>query len=218
VIDIEAREVQVKGEPKMVYSGILADPTGKVQFSAWYDFNIKVDDVVKISPCYVKNWKSIPQLSFDENSTVELLDDDEIPGIDELDQGPVRKIIDFEELGGGYDVVIEGVILEIRPGSGIIKRCPQCRRVLQDDNCSVHGQQTDGLIDLRVKAIIDDGTASIMGVLSGDLTSKILGIPADEYREKAFSPGYSEMVLDKLNENMLIERFKFRGNVTQDNR
>ena len=46
IISVEARAITVKGEPRTVFSGIIADETGKVQFSAWNDFNLNNGDTV----------------------------------------------------------------------------------------------------------------------------------------------------------------------------
>jgi len=32
---------------------------------------------------------------------------------------------------GAYDIVVEGNILSVRPGSGLISRCSECSRVIQ---------------------------------------------------------------------------------------
>ncbi|MFQ5884580.1 MAG: DNA-binding protein, partial [Thermoplasmata archaeon] len=48
ILSIEEREVMVEGDKKLVYSGVMADKTGKAQFSAWKDFGLKEGDVVKI--------------------------------------------------------------------------------------------------------------------------------------------------------------------------
>jgi replication factor A1 len=217
IIEIQGREVMARGEQKTVYSGSIGDATGKVQFSAWHDFNLKVGTVIKIKNCYVKNWRGIPQLTFDVNSTLEFLDDLSLPAIEQMDEGTHRHLIDFEELGGGYDVNIEGIFLELRAGSGIIKRCPECRRVLTEDKCIVHGPQEKGNLDLRVKAIIDDGTGSLMAVLGEEITTSILGITKEEYRNNAEQQGYAEEIINRINEKMLIQRFRLRGNVTKDN-
>jgi replication factor A1 len=217
IIKVEAREVDVKGTKKTVYSGIIGDTTGKVQFSAWHDFKLKIGDGISISNCYVKSWRGIPQLSFDENSKVEFVEDNSIPAVDQIEKSEVRNLIDFEELGGGFDVSIEGVVLELRTGSGLIKRCPECRRVLQDNQCMVHGAKPEGLIDLRAKAIVDDGTGSFMAVLSGPLTESILGINSDEYRTKADEQGYSDEIITSLKDIMLTKGYRLRGNVTRDN-
>ncbi|UCH89935.1 MAG: hypothetical protein JSV49_04630 [Thermoplasmata archaeon] len=217
VINVEAREVTVKDTKKTVFSGSLGDSSGKVQFSAWHNFNLKPGDVIQIDKCYVKSWRGIPQLSFDESSNVDFKEDTSLPSLEQINTGAVRQLIDFEDLGGGFDTSIEGVVLELRSGSGLIKRCPDCRRVLQDNQCMVHGAKTDGLIDIRVKAIVDDGTGSFMAVLGGALTEEILGISSDEYRNNIDEPGYSDEIVTQLKDKMLTQRYRLRGNVTRDN-
>src|SRR5207249_5838043 len=59
ILAIERREVEVDGNPKAVFSGILADETGKTQFSAWKDFDLKAEEVVRIEGAYVKSWRGI---------------------------------------------------------------------------------------------------------------------------------------------------------------
>src|SRR5437667_244466 len=48
ILSVERREVEVDGTPKAVFSGILADETGKTQFSAWKDFGLADGEVIRI--------------------------------------------------------------------------------------------------------------------------------------------------------------------------
>ena len=41
IIEIKEREAEVEGVKKKVFSGIIADETGKAQFTSWHDFKIK---------------------------------------------------------------------------------------------------------------------------------------------------------------------------------
>ena len=38
----------MKGEPRTIFYGILADESGSIPFTAWHDFNIEKGDVVEI--------------------------------------------------------------------------------------------------------------------------------------------------------------------------
>jgi len=79
VLELTERETEVDGEKKNVFSGVIGDETGKTQFTSWHDFKIKEGDVLKISGGYVKTWKGIPQLTFDEKASVKKLDKSRIP-------------------------------------------------------------------------------------------------------------------------------------------
>jgi replication factor A1 len=53
-----------------------------------------------------------------------------------------------------------GNIVQIRTGSGLVRRCPVegCGRVLSRQNyCPNHEIQKDFVYDMRVKAVVDDG-------------------------------------------------------------
>ena len=41
ILALDPREVTVQGETKNIFSGILADESGKIQFTAWSDFKLK---------------------------------------------------------------------------------------------------------------------------------------------------------------------------------
>jgi len=79
ILEINKRETEVEGEKKYVFSGVIGDETGKTQFTSWHDFKIKEGDVLKISGGYVKSWKGIPQLTFDDKARVKKLDTKKIP-------------------------------------------------------------------------------------------------------------------------------------------
>jgi len=70
ILDLNDREVEINGESKKVYSGTIGDETGKAQFTSWHDFKLKEGDTFQITGGYVKSWKGIPQLTFDEKAKV----------------------------------------------------------------------------------------------------------------------------------------------------
>src|SRR3989475_7743386 len=70
ILSVERREVEVDGNPKAVFSGVLADETGKTQFSAWKDFELKAEEILRIEGAYVKSWRGIPPVCFDERATI----------------------------------------------------------------------------------------------------------------------------------------------------
>src|SRR2546422_7314867 len=69
ILSVERREAEVDGNPKAVFSGVLADETGKTQFSAWKDFDLKAEEVLRIEGAYVKSWRRIPPASLQRRRT-----------------------------------------------------------------------------------------------------------------------------------------------------
>jgi replication factor A1 len=208
IVDVTERKTEVGGVTKKVFSGTLADETGKAQFTSWHDFKFKEGDVLQIIGGYVKSWKGIPQLTFDEKASVKKLDKNKIQKKDlQTSKMPIYSLI---EKRGAVDVEIEGTIVEIRPGSGVITRCPECSRSLQNNECTVHGK-VNGKLDLRLKLVIDDGTGSVNSVLNKDLSEKILGKTLDECKKIDENELFNEM-----NKTIFARRVSIRGNALGD--
>ncbi|VVB59508.1 Single-stranded DNA binding protein Ssb [uncultured archaeon] len=206
ILEVKDREVEISGQKKKVFSGMLGDETGKAQFTAWYDFKLKEGAVVKISGGYVKAWKGIPQVTFDEKATVEKLDANMISKKDVKTQ----KIMLFElvDRNGALDVEVEGTVIEIRKGSGLVQRCPECNRVLQDGACAVHGA-VEGKADVRMKLVIDDGTGAVSAILGKEVTEKLLG---KTINDSLIDDG----LVEEMNSMLFGHRISLQGNALGD--
>ena len=114
------------------------------------------------------------------------------------------------ERRGAVDIEVEGTVMEIRPGSGVIMRCSQCSRTILNNECSVHGK-VDGKIDLRLKLVVDDGTGSVSSVLNKELTEKLLGKTLEECKEMD-----ENELLNGINKTLFARRISLRGNALGD--
>jgi len=208
ILEINEREVNVSGETKKVFSGTLADETGKAQYTSWHDFKLKDGDVIRVTGGYVKSWKGIPQLTFDERATVKKLDKSKIPKGDlKLTKMLIHMLI---EKRGALDVEVEGTVIEIRPGSGVIMRCAECNRALQNGECSIHGK-VNGKPDLRLKLVVDDGTGSISSVLNKELTENLLGKTLEECKKMN-----EDDLINEINKTLFARKISLRGNALGD--
>ena len=214
ILSLEPREVTVQGEAKKIFSGVLADETGKVQFTAWSDFKLKQDEVVKVSRGTVKAWRGIPQLSFDERGEVIRIKE-KYPSAEELRKTGMRMIAEIAAKGGAVDATVRGVLIEVRDGSGLIMRCQECKRALQKGMCKIHGR-VDGYPDLRVKAILDDGSGAVGVVMSRELSEKLLDITLDESMQKAKEKMNFDIVKDEMDELLTLKILTVSGPVTAD--
>lgn len=212
ILEVNKKEVEVESQKKNVYSGTIGDETGKAQYTSWHDFKLKEGDVVKISGGYVKSWKGIPQLTFDEKATVEKVDAGKISKKDITTQ----KLLLYElvERRGALDVEVEGTVIEIRRGSGLVQRCPECSRVLQGDECKIHGN-VKGVVDLRIKLVIDDGTGTVSGIMGKDLTEKFLGKTLNDLKKMVEKSG-DEAIIEEMNNVLFAHRINLQGNALGD--
>ncbi len=215
ILSIEDREVEVKGVKKHVFSGIGADATGRAQFSCWADVGLKEGDVVKVRGAYVKAWRGVPRLTFDERSGIEKLGPSALPPVDELAKPVVTGIGDLERRGGASDVLVRGFVVDVREGSGLIFRCPECRRSIQKGACSVHGK-VKGEPDLRIKAVLDDGTGGLSFVADRSITERVLGKTLDQCVETTRETMDSEWVRIELKDALFGRPFELGGNVLAD--
>ena len=208
ILEINQRETEIDGQTKKVFSGLIADETGKAQFTAWHDFKLKEGDVLRITGGYVKSWRGIPQLTFDDRATVKKLDKSKISTDDiKLTKMPLFMLV---EKRGALDIEAEGTVIEIRPGSGVIMRCPECNRSLQNSECSTHGK-VEGKPDLRIKLVIDDGTGAVSSILNRELTEKILGKKLEECKKMK-----DDDLLDEINKALFAQKISIKGNALGD--
>lgn len=208
VLNVSSRDTEINGEIKKVFSGIIGDETGQAQFTSWDDFKIKDGDVLRIKGGYVKSWKGIPQLTFDSNATVTKLEKDKISKGDiNTNKMPLHQLL---EKHGALDVEVQGNIIDIRPGSGFVMRCPECNRVLLDEKCAIHDKVT-GKPDLRLKLVIDDGTGAVGCILNKELTEKILNLTINDIKKMK-----KEKLEEELNNKLFTKKICLKGNALGD--
>ena len=109
---------------------------------------------------------------------------------------------------------VTGTIMDIRAGSGIIKRCPECKRSILSNECMTHGTVVP-IPDLRMKAIVDDGTGAMSAIVNREITEKLTGITLAQAEEYAADYGESS-VTKLLGDRILMRNVTFRGNVMSD--
>ena len=211
IVTYEARNVMVKGEPKTVYSGIIADDTGKIQYSAWNDFSLKEDETICVKNAYIRSWKGIPQLNMGDRCEISRVDS----VFDVVDTSGSKKTIDeITRIGGGLDITLEGMVVDMRAGSGLIKRCPQCNRSILNGVCTAHGQ-VNGTPDLRMKIVLDDGTGAIGAIVNRKDTETLTGITLKAAEGLAMAQGEG-VVAREVAGKILMKRISITGNVMSD--
>lgn len=215
VLDVGPRKVTVKGEDKTVWSGTLADETGMIEFSSWHDFGLQEGDVVRLRGGYIRTWRGVPQLSFDGRDEVERLSGEEMPAAEDLAVDNLVTIDELERRGGAHSVSVNGIMIEVREGSGLVFRCNECRRVVRKGTCSIHGR-VESTADLRVKGVVDDGTGSLSVIVNRELTERLLGKTLDDCKALAQEAFDSEVVRDLLVDRLVARPVKLTGNVVSD--
>jgi len=214
ITKVEEREITASGEKKNIITGILMDETGSVEFTIWKEAEIKEGDEVRIVGAYVKTFRGMPKLNLGDKAEVQALEEGTLEDITSSTPKP-RTLEDVELSGGAMDVVVRGSLVDVREGSGLVMRCPDCRRVLQKSTCRVHGK-VKGTDDLRIKAILDDGTAPMNVVFGKDLTEKLLNISIDEAIKITTEERNPDAIKEMAEERLFAHNLEVRGMVRSD--
>ncbi|NHN40881.1 Single-stranded DNA binding protein [Halorubellus sp. JP-L1] len=210
--EVERRTIDGRDGETDILSGVLADETGRLPFTDWTaNAAIEAGGNVRIENGYVREYRGVPELNVSEFSTVTELDRE----IEVGDAVAADSIFDAVTGGGVYDVEVSGNVIEVRDGSGLIQRCPECNRVVQNGQCRSHGE-VDAEDDMRVKAILDDGTATTTVVLDRDLSERVYGGTLEDAKEQAREAMDQEVVADDIREEIVGPEFRVRGHLSVD--
>jgi len=123
----------------------------------------------------------------------------------------ITEINEEIEVGDNSETV-EGALVDVQSGSGLIKRCPEenCTRVLQNGRCAEHGE-VDGEFDLRIKAVLDDGHEVQDVIFNREATEELTGIELDEAKQLAKDALDTTVVADEMRADILGRYFTVTG-------
>ncbi len=210
VLELEERTIDGRDGETEILSGVLADETARLPFTDWQPRpEVAEGAQLRLEDVYVREFRGVPSVNLTEFTTVAPAD---VTVSDEAPRLSVREAVDT---GGMYDVTVVGNVLEVRDGSGLIQRCPECGRLVQNDQCRSHGQ-VDPEDDLRVKAILDDGTDTVTAILGTELTKEIYGGTLADALDAARDAMDREVVADEIAADLEGREFRVRGHLSVD--
>jgi replication factor A1 len=218
---LREKTISTANGQKTLVEGELADETGRAPFSAWEPEKLppemKEGSVVRVKGAYVRSFRGIPNVNFGQYAAVEVLPSHALPSADELDKPKPFSLGELEAAGGGQGVMVEGVVLEVKKGSGLIFRCATegCNRVLQKMECRIHGKQK-GVPDLRIKAVLDDGFGAATFFANREATEKLLGKTLAACQEMARDAMTIDVVYDEIVPKLTARRVVVTGNASSD--
>jgi replication factor A1 len=212
VVEAEDRVIDGRDGETEIRSGVLADESARLPFTDWTPREtVREGADVRLEDVYVREFRGVPQVNLTEFTTVEALD----RAVAVPDSAPRLSVAEAVGTGGMFDVEVVGSVIAVRDGSGLIERCPECGRVVQNDQCRSHGE-VDPEDDLRVKAIVDDGTDTVTAVLPADLTTEVYGGDVDDAREAAREAMDRGVVAETIRERLVGREYRVRGNLSVD--
>jgi len=216
-VEVRVEECETKiidgrdGETEIL-SGVCADASARLPFTDWEPRpEVTERASVRVENAFVREFRGVPSVNVSEFSTVRPLDG----GVEATDDAQRLTVREAVESGGLFDVELVGSVIDLRDGSGLIERCPECGRVVQNGQCRSHGE-VDAEDDLRTKAILDDGTGTVTAILDESLTERVYGGGVENATEHARDAMDREVVADAIREEVVGREFRVRGTLSVD--
>ncbi len=174
-------------------AGLIGDTTGVIKFTNWASADLPDMEEGKsymLKNVVVNEYGGKVQIQLNRSSSIEELDED----------------IEV----GTSTFTYSGAMVDIQTGSGLIKRCPECKRALLKGACAEHGK-VKGEYDLRIKAVLDSGTTTQDILINRELTEELVGLSLESaiaMAADALDPG---VVLDKLKHELVGRYYTASG-------
>jgi replication factor A1 len=212
VLEVERKIIDGRDGETKILSGVLADETARLPFTDWEPHDVIEDGAsIRIEDAFVREFRGAPSINVSEFSTVSSLAE----SVEATESAPSMSIRGAVDSGGLFDVELTGNVLAVRDGSGLIERCPECGRVVQNGQCRSHGA-VDAVDDMRTKAILDDGTGTVTVVLDDDLTTEVYGGDLADATEHARDAMDKSVVADRIAERIVGREYRVRGTLSVD--
>jgi replication factor A1 len=212
VLEANDRTIDGRDGETTIREGVVGDESARLPFTDWQRRDaLRAGADLRLSDVYVREFRGVPQVNLTEFTTVESLD----RAVDVPEDAPRLTVAEAVGAGGLFDVEVVANVIGVRDGSGLIERCPDCSRVVQNGQCRAHGE-VDAEDDLRVKAILDDGTETLTAVLDADLTAEVYGGGLDEARAAATEAMDRGVVRESVAESIVGRSYRVRGNLSVD--
>jgi len=212
VVEVERRTIDGRDGEKEILSGVLGDETARLPFTDWEPHEELIEGAsLRIEDTHVREYRGAPELNISEFSTVTELDRE----VEVTADAPSMTIGEAVAGGGLFDVELTGNVIEVRDGSGLIERCPECNRAIQNGECRSHGS-VEGEDDLRTKAILDDGTGTCTAILGREITERIYGGGLEDARNEARDAMDREVVADAIAAELEGREYRIRGSFSVD--
>lgn len=217
VLQLSHREVLVRGKQSKVISGVLADETGRLPFSAWVELpGIDIGSIIRIEGAQIRMFRGMPSINILSSTKVSSVGSEEAESLAFTFESAAKdpapfKIEEIDSRDSMFDIAAAGNVVSVRPGSGIISRCPECSRVVQKSNCRAHGK-VEGVRDMRIKAILDDGTGAMSVMFPRELAESIYGKTLEEAEQLMFSDISKDAVYEDLRRFLTGRYLAVRGN------
>ena len=213
ITEITKRTFNREGEEKFLWSGQIADPTGRCRISIWDALPFDEADLpvtVEVKGARVRAWQGIPDITVDNAGQLTVLESPPWDDAMDLTNHAVDvKLTDVVAGPSRVGIKTRGIVVSVREDSGFIMRCTECRRVLRDGACFEHGPN-EGTEDVRLRLVVDHDGVTAAVLVNKEASLAALGMSLEQMREKVEELGDLGFVQD-VREQMLGRNITVSG-------
>ena len=202
------------GEERTVRSGDEMDPTGRCRLTSWGEMSPEPGAFLHLKGARVQYWQGSPDLVIDSAEQVIDLSDPPWDAIDPADHWVEVDLTDLVNGGSRRGIRTSGTVVAIANNSGIIERCPECRRVMRDGECAEHGPQR-GEEDVRLRFVLDDGVSNASTLIGKEATEALTGMDQGQIRD-AIDASTRAGFIATLRERFLARKLHINGRAMVD--
>lgn len=166
---VNERKYQKDGEEKLLYSTTVEDDTGQIQMTS-FGQKLQEGKVLKIEGARVSEYNSRLRLSIGDRTKIE--ESNSVIG--------ERKISNIEDISspvGGIRVAAFAVSFGEK--SGILTRCSECRKRIDDLRCPDHPTSPQ-VLDIFSYFTLDDGTSYVQATAGKEALLPLIGMNEEE--------------------------------------
>jgi len=189
-IDLRVKVTQLwdSNSDTISQAGLIGDETGSIKFVKWSKAGLP--DFVEGGSYLLKNVVT-----------------DEFQGRFSVKLNRTSQIQELNEdiAVGSQATEFAGALVDVQNGSGLIKRCPICKRSLAKGICGEHGK-VEGVYDLRIKAVLDDGHRVQDILINRETTERLVDLTLEDAKSMAME-ALDHEVVKGLIESKLVGRY-----------
>ena len=173
--------------------GLIGDETGTIKFTKWAKAGLSAMEEGKsyhLKNIVTSEWQGQYSVNFNKTSVI-------IP-------------LQYDVEVSSKPVEFSGAMVDIQSGSGLIKRCPECNRALSKGSCGEHGR-VEGIYDLRIKAVLDNGEAVQEILLNREATEALTGLTLDKAKDMVTEALDTAVITEAISQQLVGRYFKASG-------
>ena len=199
------REFETNGEKRKVYSYVMEDDTGSIRLSS-FGRKLPMGHGIRLEGVKIEEFNGRINASVGEKAEVQEIEL-------QIEKGPKFTYISEIEnpIGGLY---ISGFPISIGEKSGLIKRCKECKKKIDDERCETH-PDAGFYFDIFAYFNIDDGTGYISVTSGMEALKDICGIKSDELSNEKRPPLRKE-IYERIEHSLMGKALKVQGSLSKN--